>query len=311
MRCRRPTVHDFALKLICCLCAVLITASPARAYESDQYMNRTQPVADSLAVMDQQVNEAIDVILARQRPPETRLALARAIYHEIGGLYWADKIERWAARSPEVEKYDQTRHRSIYRSMPLWATRVNFLFGVGRSFRVNNVMVGSDKFGHFVSQGYKYFKREQKGRSRQWILGWGAFAERWIYGQFTTGVYSNADLVANYEGWRFYRSLFLDEEIPGKPAIVRKVDGRYVRQREFTWADHITPYWDEALNPSYNVRSLDWRLRREISRLCPQYRQYPRFYSSPRDDELWLRYHAIGLKDNRDNRFEVVCGTPD
>ena len=194
--------------------------------------------------------------------------------------------------------------------MPIWATRVNFLFGVGRSFRVNNVMVGSDKFGHFVSQGYKYYKRELKGWDTERILSWGAFAERWLYGLLTTGVYSNADLVANYEGWRFYRSLIDDDVIPGKPAILTWRDGRLVQQRPFTWADHINAYWDEALNPSFNVKSVNKRLRKAILAMCDEVKAAPDAFSVPNDGELWQRYSGIGLKDARENQFEVACASP-
>jgi hypothetical protein len=269
-------------------------------------MNRAEPVADSLEVMDQQVNLAISV-LAAEHSYQSEKAFARAIYREIGGLSWADKIERWADRSPRVEKYPQTRHESVYRSMPIWATRVNFVFGVGRSFRVNGVMVGSDKFGHFISQGFKYFKRELRGDSTESLLSQGVFAERWLFGQLTTGVYSNADLVANFEGWRFYQSLFRDDVIPGKPSILEKTDAGYVQQRSFTWADHINDYWDEALNPSFNVDSLDWRLRDVIRSMCDDYNARPELYT-PRDDAmLWQRYQPIGLKDARVNQFANVC----
>jgi|DEB0MinimDraft_6_1074348.scaffolds.fasta_scaffold48699_2 hypothetical protein len=282
-------------------------AWPVWAYESDQYLNRTEAVSDSLAVMDAEINDAIEAIIQRSRQPQSDRRFARAVYYAVGGWYWADKIERWAAKSPAVEKYSQSRHRSIYRAMPVWATRVNFVFGVGRSFRVNDVMVGSDKFGHFFSQGYKYYKRELRGDSFERIISKGAFAERWLFGQFTTGVYSNADLVANYEGWRFYQSLFRDGVTPGKPAILGRRDGRYFMQRPFTWADHINHYWDEALNPSFNVRSLNWRLRQSIKRLCPEVRAQPEFYHVPDDAALWARYERVGLKDNRANQFQRVC----
>lgn len=275
-------------------------------YESDQYMNREELVTDSLEVMDGQVNLAI-TSLSKAGTYRTERAFARAIYYELGGWYWADKIERWAGKSPLVDKYSQTRHKSVYRSMPIWATRVNFIFGVGRSFRVNGVMVGSDKFGHFFSQGFKYFKRELRGDSTESLLGQGVFAERWLFGQLTTGVFSNADLVANFEGWRFYQSLFRDDVIPGKPAILQKQGDRYVQQRAFTWADHINDYWDEALNPSFNVKSLDWRLRDAIAAMCDEYEANPGLYT-PRDDAvLWQRYSFIGLRDARVNQFSSVC----
>lgn len=276
-------------------------------YESDQYTQRTQEVSDSLRVMDRAVNDSIASILARKKPPTTQAAMARAIYYDIGGHYWADKIERWAAKSAEVEKYHQSRYQSIYRSMPIWATRVNFLFGIGRSFRVNDVMVGSDKFGHFVSQGYKYYKRDIRGLTDEELLARGWFAERWLFGQLTTGVFSNADLVANYEGWRFFQSLFNDEVISDKPAILMFKAGKIVQQREFTWADHINDYWDEALNPSFMVPSLNKRLRKKIAALCPDYEKNRSAYSTQGDAELWGRYKFLGLKDNRANHFTAIC----
>lgn len=286
---------------------LLLLGQGARAYESDQYMNRTQKVEDSLVVMDEQVNHAIALVLSKSNPPTTEYAFARAIWSEIGGIYWADKIERWAARSPLVDKYDQTRHRSIYRNMPIWATRVNFVFGVGKSFRLNGVMVGSDKFGHFFSQGFKYFRRELRGESERRLLAKGAFAERWIFGQMTTGVYSNADLVANYEGWKFYQSLFNDDVRNGKAAILGFEDGRYRQQRPFTWKDHVNNYWDESLNPSYNVRSLNKRLRKSILEMCSEVRKSPSHYIAEDDELLWQRYAYIGLKDNRANLFSGIC----
>ncbi len=289
------------------LVLLLVFSSDAGAYESDQYTNRTQDISDSLELMDGAVNKAIRDILARKNPPRTNSRIAKAIYFEIGGLYWADKIERWAAKSPEVEKYEQTRRDSVYKGMPFWATRVNFIFGVGRSFRVNGVMVGSDKFGHFFSQGYKYFMRELRGESREKLLRKGWFAERWIYGELTTGLFSNADIVANYEGWRFYQSLFKDDVVTGKTAIMKLDRGIYVQQRPFSFADHINDYWDEALNPSYAVPSLNKRLRKAIKGLCPEYHKSPDFYTVPDDAQLWTTYEHLGLKDSRQNQFVAIC----
>ena len=289
------------------LVLLLVFSCGAGAYESDQYTNRTQDISDSLELMDGAVNKAIKVILARKNPPRTKSRIAKAIYFEIGGLYWADKIERWAAKSSEVEKYEQTRRDSVYKGMPFWATRVNFIFGIGRSFRVNDVMVGSDKFGHFVSQGYKYYMRELRGESREKLLRKGWFAERWIYGELTTGLFSNADIVANYEGWRFYQSLFKDDVVKGKAAIMKLDRGIYVQQRPFSFADHINDYWDEALNPSYAVPSLNKRLRKAIKGLCPEYHKSPDFYTVSDDAQLWIRYEHLGLKDSRQNQFAAIC----
>ena len=291
------------------LVLLLLLSIEVCAYESDQYSNRTQYVVDSRGRLDLFVNQAIQDILNSKNAPNTRLKFAKAVYFEVGGLFWVDKIERWAGNSPDIDKYDQTRHGSIYRGMPFWATRVNFVFGVGRSFRANDVMVGTDKFGHFFSQGYKYYRREMRGESNERILKKGWFAERWIYGELTTGVFSNADLVANYEGWRFYQSLFENDVVEGKKSILAVSENRlfFFQQRSFTFGDHINNYWDEALNPSYAIPSVNRRLRKAIRSLCPKYRENPAFYTLDNDAELWARYELLGMKDSRSNQFDDVC----
>ncbi len=61
-----------------------------------------------------------------------------------------------------------TRWDSIYRGHPLWATRVAALFGVGPTIKVNDQLIGSDKLGHFLSQGRKFYRQVPKipGRSK-------------------------------------------------------------------------------------------------------------------------------------------------
>ena len=307
-------VHKTVYHVVMCirrllLLLLLIGLVPhVLAYESDQYSNRPAIVSDSTMVMDRKVNDALALVIKDWgEKRRSNKAFARAIYFELGGLHWADKIERWAAKTDLVEKYPQTRRQSIYQGMPIWATRVNFVFGVGRSFKVNEVMVGSDKFGHFFSQGFKYYKRELKGWDAQRLYARAAFAERWLWGQLTTGVYSNADLVANYEGMLFYKSLFENDVIEGKRAILRWKDGKPEQIRQFTWADHINDYWDEVLNPSFNVASLDKRLRPRIRKLCGDYETRPELYVSEDDELLWERYYPIGMKDNRRNLFLNIC----
>ena len=64
-----------------------------------------------------------------------------------------DKIERWVMNSGEVEHLQDDRRSSIYAGHPICATRVAKLFGVGPTLKLNDNLVGSDKLGHFFSQG--------------------------------------------------------------------------------------------------------------------------------------------------------------
>ncbi|MCB1036575.1 MAG: hypothetical protein KDD47_22310, partial [Acidobacteria bacterium] len=302
--CRALARNLLSLALI----AALAVPSPASAYETDQYSNRLLPVTDSGELFDARVNEAIEDVAAHWQGPRNDYRFARKIYWRLGGLHWVDHIERWAMKNPEIEKLPQRRHKSIYSGAPLFYRRVNALFGVGRTMKIHGVLLGSDKLGHFFSQGVKYYRRHLGGASDERLLAVGRKRERGIFGQRTTSVFSNADLVANYEGYLFYRSLFEDDIVPGKPALLIWQGDRPVPKRPFTFADHVNDYWDEALNPSHFSPGLRHWMAQTLLTLCPLYQQHPEAYEPNNDQALAERYKVLGLKPAVEGRVGEVCG---
>jgi hypothetical protein len=289
------------------LLAAVLVALPARGYETDQYSNRLEPIADSQVFLDAVVNRALAGVAARWVGSEDRLRFATEVWDQLGGLFWVDRIERLAMKSPEVERLPQHRWQSIYAGAPFWATRVGFFFGVGRTIRLAGSLLGSDKLGHFFSQGLKYYKSHLEGWSEERIAARGEFNERWLFGQWTTSVYSNADLVANWEGYRFYRSLFEDGIVPGKGPIVRFVNGHAEILRPFAWSDHVNDYWDEALNPSHWGPSLERAMHPKLETLCPEFARDPAAWVARDDAALARRYAGIGLRPAPENRLDSVC----
>jgi hypothetical protein len=231
------------------------------------------------------------------------------IYHDLGGHHWVDHIERWAMKSDEVERLQPTRRESIYQGHPFWATRVAGLFGVGPTIKVNGQLIGSDKLGHFFSQGRKFYRRYMNSRDEAQAAEQSAYTERAIFGQMTTGVYSNADLVANYEGFRFYLSLFTDNVVADKPAILAWQGGQWVIQRRFTWADHVNEYWDEALNINHFDRLLYPYMQERLLTFCPDYFKAPDKYIITKGAESSLieRYQHLELRDTSDLRLDHLC----
>lgn len=287
------------------LLLALLLAVPAGAYECDQYTGRDAPLRDSLAPLDALVEQGLAQVVAAWRGPRDDLRFARKVYWALGGFHWVDKVERYAMDSPDIDRLP--RGRTIYTHAPMFAGRVLFFFGVGETLEVGGVRIGSDKIGHFFSQGFKYFRRERHGWTERRFIGWASRVEALIFGEFTTGVFSNADLVANYEGLLFYRSLFEDGAIPGKKAIIRFENGRAWQERPFTWADHVNDFWDEALNPSYLGKQLQRHVARRLPELCPLYRQDPGRWVAKGEEGLERRYAHIGMKDARFNRLDQVC----
>jgi len=287
--------------------AAVTFSAAAAAYETDQFYNRSQPIADSTEALNRKVNETLTEIVADWRKDHDQKAFVDDIYHTLGGHHWVDKIERWAMKSPEVDKLETTRYDSIYGGLPIWSVRTTFLFGIGSTIRVNDQLIGTDKLGHFFSQGRKFYRRYIKYGSEEESARQSVFTETAIFGSGTTGVFSNADLVANYEGYRFYRSLFEDDMVTGKPAIVRWENGNWIIQREFDWADHVNEYWDEALNMNDFDVLLYGPMRKRMVSLCPQYWENPALYTLENEEELKSRYAHLGMRDSWFLRLDTLC----
>jgi hypothetical protein len=287
--------------------AALAISCPAAAYETDQFYNRSQPIADSTEVLNRKVNETLTEIVENWQKGEDERVFVNSVYNKLGGHHWVDKLERWAMKSPEVEKLETPRYDSIYAGMPFWSTRTTFFFGIGSTIRVNDQLIGSDKIGHFYSQGRKYYRRYLKYQSEEKAAIQSAFTERAIFGSGTTGSYSNADLVANYEGHRFYRSLFEDDIVPGKAAIIRWEDGKWIIQRAFDWADHVNEYWDEALNVNRYDNLIYGHMKERMVELCPQYWEDPSLYTIENEEALKSRYSHLQLHDSWHLRLDALC----
>jgi len=277
------------------------------AYETDQFNNRELAIKDSTSIMNHQVTLAIASSITPWHGAPDRMKVVNAIYHKIGGKHWVDKLERFAMDSDEVEKLPTPPHDSIYSGHPLYATRVAGLFGVGPTLKINNVLVGTDKLGHFLSQGRKFYRRWVKLQDESKAAEHSAYTERAIFGQMTTGSYSNADLVANYEGFRFYHSLFEDNVVPGKPAILAWKDDHWIMQRPFDWADYVNDYWDEALNINdYDVLLYEHMKTRFLS-FCDTYHENPELFVVHDEEALKYRYRNLQLRDTSELRLDNLC----
>ncbi len=284
-----------------------LPAMPLAAYETDQFTNRLSPIRDSTEVLDLKVNETILEIASSWTGPRDEWKFVNAVYYEIGGRHWVDKIERWAMKSTQVERLHPSRRESIYQGHPFWATRVAAVFGVGPTIMLNGQLIGSDKLGHFLSQGRKYYGRYRRSNDEAQAAKHSAYTERALFGQLTTGVYSNSDLVANYEGHRFYRSLFEDDIVPGKNSILRWEADHWVVQASFTWADFVNAYWDEALNINHFDALLYPHMVDRLLQFCDDYDTAPERYRIDDESVLQQKYAHLELRETSELRLDRLC----
>jgi hypothetical protein len=154
------------------------------------------------------------------------------------------------------------------------------------TYRLYGVDLGGDKLEHLLQQGYDYYSKyrgeRRKGRSEKEAvakaISWGQRTERTYFGLLASGVYSNADLFANYAGLKFY--LHLTEEPFGEPRVkpvLQLEDGRWVFVGEQDGKSFLKPFvtdhLNEALNPSSFRITLYRSVRRQVRKhACPKWK---------------------------------------
>lgn len=277
--------------------AALIVATTAVATETDPYTHRDMELADSLEILDSKVNDALTRVAASWDRGENEWAFVNAVFAKLGSIHWVDPLERWAMDAPEVDKLPTNRRNAVFAKMPLFRAQMARI-GLARTINVNGVYMGTDKIGHFISQGRKFYARFRRHGTEERAARLTAAWEALIWGRMMSGIYSNADLVANYEGYRFFRGLFHDGMVAGKGPMFRWQSGRPIRLRSFTWADHVNPLWDEMLNPADYVAGFVPYLQRRMLKLCDDFARRPERYRVEHFDTLNEQYRLLRMRDN-------------
>ncbi len=256
-----------------------------------------RPLTDFAPVLDAQVNRIIARVLARRNAENrrgrscdsrhARKRLLTKLRHALGGplIVTRNRLRPVINRHPNRVKIPF--RRSVYRDFPPWksptmalVSRVHdvmadaFRFDLeeevarpgGRTIRrLTPILVSSDKITHFFNRSQGLFDRLEAGRAADLdrVLAYNQQLEASTWGTKTTGVGSWADLVANFQGMRFWIHL-LGIDVDGKPLpdplsgpgeegidpLVRCTAEGWVQAREFTILSYLDPAWDEGFNCS-------------------------------------------------------------
>ncbi len=224
----------------------------------------------------------------------------------------------------QPERYKAKFTESIYIAQPMdYAT-------LSPTVRLFGTEFGTDKLDHLFQQGYKYYTIQRNavatGQSRDdaviKAVKWGQMTERTYFGMLVSGVYSNADLYANYAGMKFYQGLTEPVAVGDKtrPALLAFKDGTWQindnRLREDLLKPFITDHLNEALNPSGYGLLLYPTVRGIVKKnSCPEWKQtYPDLTAEAIADkskalEAWNGEDYGYTKRNRTVRIGETCFT--
>ncbi len=311
-------------KMSAALLLIVLTAQAAvvPAFETDQYNLPKTPLADIGDEVTEYVAEnlrrAIDKINARiaarvdcldgragakncgaaekERAELVRLRSAAAIVREVfeplgGGIPPFTRSGTWMEEhdfAAQPARYKTSFGDSIYRAFP-----TNY-WTISETVKIYGVEFGTDKIAHLFQQGYTYWQISERAASKGAsaeeaalkAARWGRMTENTFYGTLISGVFSNADLAANYAGLKFYRNLTREVKVGDavRPPILVLENGFWavnenVDLREALLKPFVSAHFNEALNPSVLIPLFGFRafVRRQVEkRACPDWRKrYP------------------------------------
>lgn len=242
------------------------------AAEVDQFTlpdGAAHGLADSAAILDQEVNRRLQLAVKRAngrvmvnrnktgpkwiRPgcDEDRLyeklvdQLARAL---IG------QVETFAEENEQISRRSVPLQDSIYKDF-IWQESPSLVLSerVASVIKVNDIEIGTDKLGHFFTEGFSYFAvTDQLHRPIESGLLFGEWSESVYFGAQTTGVFSYADLTANFQGLRFWNRVLaihpdpLTDDSPSPYIVCLRNQWRVAN--EFHWSDYVDNGWNESIN---------------------------------------------------------------
>lgn len=304
----------------------MLSATSAQALETDQFYAWGKPIEDSTVYLNAWVQLTVQSALDAGAPGDCEAAVDTVQKHLQHSIY--QPIELWILSSDLVDRIprgesadrDYRAHYLLSKTYPFDYAR---MLQPSPTLEINAIRLGSDKLAHFFSEGWWYYKRWRKHHAgdtqeqlQRNLFEYGVKLEQWIQGMKTSGVFSPADLEANYQGFVFYHQLCHGEE----PLLYRRQNRWHFSDR-FDFRDHVSPEWDESWNPNIYSPKRWKNIRKTMTAYCPQLKSdwvmrqrahYAALDAVTPTERLIRKLVAAGeIPEPRDFDITVVCGNAD
>lgn len=262
-----------SVRITCCVLCLLALPVLVAAAEVDQFTKpEGQPVelTDSAPILDAEINRRLEKAIQRAnsrimksnhkimgarwlQPRCDEDRLYQMLIGELGGSV-VGQVESLAEESDQIDRRRIDFAHSIYRDFD-WQSSPTLVLSerLAAVIKLAGVEVGADKLGHFFTEGYSYFlATEQLHKGPEAGLLFGEWSESVYFGAQTTGVFSYADLTANFQGMRFWNRILarqIDPLAGAKPkAYVECKNDRWRQSDVFHWQEYVDIGWDERVN---------------------------------------------------------------
>lgn len=262
--------------------------------ETDNFTLRNSHFNDSTIWLNDKMNSSLATV-AKSTKSCDRFELHKKLYKELGGVFFA-KIEKWSNLNPDAQvlPIEKSIYANVSNVRGTHGLRKLFKFHsyyTSGQFKVNDVIAGDDKLGHFLQLGYGMYFAVQKKTDNNFldirtpsqklaelmahdyhflkenketnpldiVASFANFQEDGEWGMTATLVKSYGDMAADYSGY-----LFWSELTEGKNPYFICKDNHFTMDRQFHWEDYIDASWDESINCSDFHPSIDKDVKDQI-----------------------------------------------
>jgi len=238
---------------------VLFSWRPVLAAETDNFTYRYLQKGDAIPQLNLEIKRRLDQVInvlnlsqnisGTCQWEELSSLLGQQLRHPFKG-----QIEDFISSSPTLPKSIPDFDNSIFKNVPSlhkYPIQVGRWLGIGftGSIHHDGLLIGADKFGHFIDEGYYYYYlRHEWDFDFSQVLKFGEFMEYSFEGKLTGGIYSYADLAANYDGQQFWLDLLGSEKQQIQSKFFSCHDGIWQQLRPVDFALYVSPAWDEGMN---------------------------------------------------------------
>jgi hypothetical protein len=258
------------------LTVLLILNFTTHAAEIDSFTPRHISFPDGLPFISEEVNKRIKngVDKANSISECNSIILQTYLAFELLRPGYG-QIEQFINNSASVPKENVLFSDSVYKNIP---EPHAFLFGIGEFFfpfgnviREGRWLIGSDKFGHFMDEGYMfYLKLNADASNLREVLQSSIWSEDTYNGLTFGGIKSYGDLVANYSGMKFWSNLVGPKFISATPYL-KCQNKRWKILRIFDFREYVDAGWDEAVNCSeYKSHEFSESIKTTVAKLKTQ-----------------------------------------
>ena len=255
------------MKTIASAALILITLNQAYGAEVDQFTTRHLELKNSTDIVNNEANRHVEEslkILEKSGCDENLLyeELKKGFANHKNG-----KLTIHMLHEKEFPRHQIALSESVYAD---WNRFDGYLLGrpaaaasplaLGPLVNIDGIRVGTDKFEHIFGRGFQYFKRfHLKQRSLKSVMKYGIRGEKTIFGGniLATGVFSYADLAANFNGMRFWNHMLqLRPDILGDNhgPYISCQDNQFVQVKKIDFRHYIDESMDESINCSKFAR---------------------------------------------------------